>query len=348
VSRLWAILGALVLTGCQSADRLNGGGSSFVYPLMLKWSRSYAAETGVQVDYQSAGSGNGIQQMTVGTIDFGCTDAPMTTEQRDKARSLNGEVVHIPLAMGGVVPVYNLPGLPAGKRLRFSGPVLAGIFLGKITRWNDPQLQELNPDVALPDQQILVISRSDPGGTTAIFADYIAKVDKELWKEKQMGQPGTSIRWPIGEAQKGNEGVSGLVGRVPGSIGYVELKYALDVGLHYGEVRNRSGAFVLASPESVQAAAAAALTTIPKDFCFSLTDPPGAESYPISGTVWAVFYRQLEEQRANDLARFLLWAVDADHGQKQARNLGYAPLPPNLVDAIRLELKTMTPKKAVP
>jgi phosphate transport system substrate-binding protein len=342
------LIGLALLAGCQRADRLNGGGSSFVYPVMLKWSRVYAAETGIQIDYQSAGSGNGIQQMTVGTIDFGCTDAPMTTEQRDKAKSTSGEVVHIPLVMGGVVPVYNLPDLPKDKRLRFSGPVLAGIFLGTIQKWNHPDLQALNPDIPMPDEKILVISRSDPSGTTAIFADYISKIEKKLWDDKEMGKPGTSTRWPAGEAQKGNEGVSGLVRRVPGSMGYVELKYALDVGLDYGEVRNQAGQFVLATPDTVQAAAAAALKTIPKDLCFSLTNAPGNESYPIAGMVWAVFYRQMEATHVKDLTNFLRWATDPERGQKYGVKLGYAPLPTQLVEAVRIELNSVSPMRSTP
>lgn len=327
----------LILAGCgPRADRVNGGGSSFVYPVLLKWSRVYAAERGIQIDYQSTGSGNGIQQMTVGTIDFGCSDAPMNSEQTTKAEALGGPVLHIPLVMGGVVPVYNLPGLPADAVVRFDGPTLGGIFLGSITQWNHPDLVALNPDLKLPDQRILVVGRSDPSGTTAIFADYIAKVYPDRWKEKEMGKPGTAIRWPAGEGQKGNEGVAGLVARVPGAIGYVELKFAVDVGLPYGAVRNRAGAFVRASPESVRQAAAAMLTKIPDNLCFSLTDPPGAESYPISGTVWAVMYRKLPADRRDILVPFLRWAVG--DGAAHAERLGYAALPSGLADRVRAEL----------
>lgn len=327
--------------GCQPAERVNGGGSSFVYPLMLKWTRVYAQETGTQIDYQSSGSGNGILQMTMQTIDFGCTDAPMTAEQRKKAEAINGAVIHIPLAMGGVVPVYNLPGLPEGKRLRFSGPVLADIFLGNITRWDDPALAALNPGVPLPARDILVISRSDPSGTTAVLADFLYKVRKDGWEAKNLGKPGTATRFPAGEAQRGNEGIAGLVRRVPGSFGYVELKYALDIGLEYGAVKNRSGQFVAASPESIRAAADS-LAAIPEDLCFSLTDPPGANAYPISGTVWAVFYRGQSSARRETLSRFLRWATDPAGGQPYATELGYAPLPQALGTRVRESLAAVT------
>ncbi|MBX7102461.1 MAG: phosphate ABC transporter substrate-binding protein PstS [Gemmataceae bacterium] len=309
---------------------------------MLKWSRAYAADRTVQVDYQSTGSGNGIQQVTVGTIDFGCTDAPLNAEQRAKAKSIHGDVIHIPMVMGGVVPVYNLPGLPDAAGIRFDSETLGGIFLGTIERWNDPALKALNPGANLPDQRILVVTRSDPSGTTAIFADYVSKVCPKLWTDKSMGKPGTAVRWPTGEAQKGNEGVAGLIARVPGSIGYVELKYAEDVGLAFGSVRNKSGAFVKASPKSVQAAAAAALVKIPDDMCFSLTNPPGADSYPISGTVWAVFYRDLPDDRRRMLTPFLRWAIGP--GQEHALKLGYAPLPQALVARVAAELDSLEGK----
>jgi phosphate ABC transporter phosphate-binding protein len=324
------------LAGCAREERLNGGGSSFVYPVMLDWTRAYERDRHVQVDYQSTGSGNGVQQMTVRTIDFGCTDAPMTAEQRRKAEELAGPVVHVPLVMGGVVPVYNVPGVDPGRRLRFSGPVLADIFLGDVTSWDDPALRELNPDIELPATKILVVARSDPSGSTAIFADYLKKVSREKWERRQM-PTGTSVSWPVGEAQKGNEGVAGLVRRVPGAIGYVELKYAKDVGLEYGSVRNRAGAFVTASPASVKAAAAA-LETIPEDLCFSLTDAAGSASYPISGTTWAVLYQNQPPGRGGPLVEFLRWATDPSGGQKLAERLEYAPLPERLIGPVRKKL----------
>lgn len=335
------LVGLLALCGCEHRVRLNGGGSSFVYPVFLKWSRDYAALTGVQVDYQSTGSGNGVQQMLVHTTQFGCTDAPLTPSQRQKGESIDGEVVQVPVTMGGVVPIYHLPSLPAGTRLRFDGPTLARIFLGEIQSWNDPALAALNPQVALPADAILVVSRADPSGTTAIFADYIAKVAPALWEDKDMGPAGTAVRWPAGEAQKGNEGVAGLVRRVPGSIGYVELKYAEDVGIDFGDVKNQSGRFVRASPESVQAAAAAVLTAVPDDFAFSLTDAPGADSYPISGTVWCVFYRRQPPAVAGPLTEFLRWAVHPAKGQPTARALGYAPLPAALSAAVDARLASI-------
>ncbi|MFL5331110.1 MAG: phosphate ABC transporter substrate-binding protein PstS [Gemmataceae bacterium] len=335
------VLCCLFVGGCQPAERLNGGGSSFIYPAMLKWSRVYAAERGIQIDYQSTGSGNGIQQMTVQTLNFGCTDAPMNKDQLGVAEGRGGAVVHLPLVMGGVVPVYNLPNLPPDTILNFSGQVLAGIFLGDIKSWDDPKIAELNPGVKLPQQRILVVSRSDPSGTTAIFADYVSKVAPEPWKAKDMGKPGTAVRWPAGEAQKGNEGVAGLVTRVPGSLGYVELKYALDLNLEYGAIRNRAGKFLRASPESVQKAAAAALTKIPENLCFSLTDAPGEESYPIAGTTWAVFYAKQRPVVADPMLEFFRWAIDPSGGQHYARELGYAPLPENLIAATRARLDSL-------
>jgi phosphate transport system substrate-binding protein len=313
---------------------LDGGGATFIEPLMLKWQRVYETETGVQVDYTGTGSGNGIQQMTRGAIAFGCTDAPMNAEQIEKARQLHGEVLHIPLAMGGVVPIYRLPDVPDDRPLRFTGPVLADIFLGDITRWDDPALRELNPGVPLPPLPIKVVSRSDPSGTTAIFADYLARMRPEKWKERQMGQ-GTSASFTVGIRQKGNPGVAGEVSRLDGAIGYVELTFAKHMKdrVTFGAVKNQAGRFVLASSESVTAAAAA-LDTIPDDLTFSLVDAPGESSYPISGTNWAVFYRRQPAARGQVLVDFLRWVTAKDQGQKYATPLGYAPLPDRVIERI--------------
>jgi len=335
-------LGLSLIAGCAGGDRLNGGGSSFVYPIMLKWSRVYAAERGVEVDYQSTGSGNGVLQMTVGTIDFGATDFPLTAEQNRKANDLGGPIVHIPLVLGAVVPVYNLPGLGSGARLQFSGAVLSGIYLGTVTHWNDPQLQAINPGIPLPNQEILVVSRSDPSGTTAVFADYLSRVSGPLWAERKMGSAGTSTRWPVGESQKGNEGVAGLVRRVPGSIGYVELKYARDVGLDFGAVRNADGEFVVASPATVKAAATRRRSVADGDaLTFSLTNVPGADSYPISGAVWAVYYERLTARRLNELTEFFLWATDPAGGQRFAEMFEYASLPDDLVQSARARMRAV-------
>jgi phosphate transport system substrate-binding protein len=318
---------SVIAPGASSGggERLNGAGSSLVYPIMTKWTSVYDKEKGVKVNYQSIGSGGGIQQMIAKTLDFGCSDAPMNDEQLAKAREQGGDVVHVPLVIGGVVPAYNVSGL--GQPLRFTGPVLADIFLGKIKRWNDSALQALNPGVALPDKEILVVHRSDGSGTTYIFADYLAKVSPE-WKGK-VGVS-TSLNWPCGVGQKGNEGVAGHVARADGSIGYIELIYARQNSIPFGAVQNREGEFVQASLESTAAAADAALTTIPDDLRFSLTDPPGKASYPISGAVWAVAYKQQAAEKRQLLVQFLSWVTHA--GQQYAEALSYARLPKGLVE----------------
>src|SRR4051794_5100817 len=330
----------VALAGCGRADapRLDGGGATFIEPLMLKWQRVYERETGVQVDYTGTGSGNGVQQMTCRAILFGCTDAPMSAEQRAAALATYGDVVHIPLAMGGVVPIYRLDGVPEDWPLRFSGPLLADIFLGDVTRWNDPALVELNPGVALPDLPIRVVSRSDPSGTTAILAEYLAKMRPGKWAAKNMGT-GTSVSFAAGIRQKGNPGVAGEVGRLDGAVGYVELTFAAHMRdrVAFGAVRNRAGHFVVASPGSVTAAAAS-LAEVPADLCFSIVDAAGPDAYPISGTDWAVFYRRLPADRGPPLVAFLRWATAKDHGQQSAAPLGYAPLPDRVIDRIAATL----------
>ena len=337
------LLFATFAAGCARSDvpRLDGGGATFIEPLMLKWQRVYEREAGVQVDYTGTGSGNGVQQMTHGAILFGCTDVPMTGEQKAKAKDTRGEVVHIPLAMGGVVPIYRLSGVPADRPLRLSGPVLADIFLGVITRWNDQALAELNPGVNLPNLAIKVVSRSDPSGTTAVFAEFLAKMRPEAWTARNMGS-GMGVSFAVGVRQKGNPGVAGEVGRLDGAIGYVELAFAQHVTdqVEIAAVRNRAGRFVVASPESVTAAAAA-LEEIPADLCFSIVDSPGPDAYPISGTDWAVFYRRLPDDRGRRLVSFLRWVTAKDGGQQHVAPLGYAPLPDRVIERIVDRLGTV-------
>jgi phosphate transport system substrate-binding protein len=304
--------------------RLNAGGSTFIYPVMSKWMHEYDTAKHVQVNYQSVGSGGGIQQMTVKTFDFGCTDGAMNDEQLKRASETGGAVAHIPLVMGAVVPTYNLPSVK--EELRFSGPVLAGIFLGKITKWNDPALQALNPGVKLPDEEIAVMHRSDGSGTTYIWVDYLAKVSPD-WKSK-VGV-GTSVNWPAGEGQKGNEGVAGEVQRTEGAIGYIEFIYAMQNKMQFGAVQNKEGVFVKATPESVTAAANSALATIPDDLRYSITDAPGKDSYPISGTSWAVIYVNEPAGKGQEVVDFLRWVIH--DGQKYADALHYAKLPQGLV-----------------
>ena len=315
--------------------RLSGTGASFIFPMMSKWASEYEKAKGVKVNYQSTGSGAGIQQMTAQTVDFGCSDGPMSDEQLKKAKQVKGEVVHIPLAMGGVVPAYNLPDVK--EPLKFSGPVLADIYLGNITKWNDPAIQKLNPGVSLPDMDILVVHRSDGSGTTYIFADYLSKISSK-WKDK-VGV-GTSVEWPTGTGAKGNEGVAGLVKRSPGSIGYVELIYALSNNIKYGSVKNKEGEYISASLASVTAAANASLKNIREDLRYSITDAPGKDSYPIAGTSWAVCYVDNPGAKGKEVRDFFHWCTH--DGQQFCEALHYSKLPKGLVERLEKRLALIT------
>ncbi|HEX7072295.1 MAG TPA: phosphate ABC transporter substrate-binding protein PstS, partial [Rhodothermales bacterium] len=268
------------------------------------------------------GSGGGIRQLTNETVFFGATDGPMTDRQLQAAP---GPILHLPTVLGAVVPIYNIPGVTA--ELKFTGPVLAGIFLGTITAWNDPQIAKLNPGVALPGNPIVVVHRSDGSGTTYIWADYLAKVSPE-WKQR-VGV-NTSVKWPTGVGGKGNEGVAGLVRQTPNAIGYVELIYAAQNRIAYGTVQNAAGRFVKASLESVTSAAAAAAANMPRDFRVSITNPPGDTAYPIASFTWILLYENpADKVRARAMVAFMRWALT--DGQKHAARLGYAPLPENVV-----------------
>lgn len=330
------VLLQLVLVCASHAEgpRINAGGSSFVFPLMSKWTSEYGKKTGAKINYQSIGSGAGVQQMLVKTLDFGCTDAPMNEEQLTKAKSLGGDVLHIPLIMGAVVPVYHLEGVEAS--LRFSGAALADIFLGKIKKWNDPVLSALNPGVDLPDTEITVVHRSDGSGTSFVFTEFLSKVSAE-WKTK-VGTA-TAVNWPTGIGQKGNEGVAGQVGRTDGAIGYVELIYALQNEMTYGAVQNQAGEFVKGSLESVTAAAQGALKDLPEDLRYSITNAPGKESYPIAGTTWAVFYKNDSKERVQAISAFLRWATT--EGQALGTALDYARLPQGVVDNLTRKLDSL-------
>jgi phosphate ABC transporter phosphate-binding protein len=320
-------------SGAGSNIRLNGGGSSFVNPMMQEWAGLYERERGVRVNYQSIGSGAGIQKMTSQEFHFGCTDAPMNDEQLAKASAQGGEVIHVPLLMGAVVPAYNLQEVQ--KPLRFSGPVLADIYLGKIKKWNDAALAAVNPGVALPDRDIAVAYRAETSGTTYIWVDFLAKVSPE-WKEK-VGVA-TSVRWPAGAGQRNSEGVSGYIERTPGSIGYIELVYALGKkDVQYGSVQNKEGEFVLGSLESVTAAAKNALKDIPPDLRYSLTNAGGKDSYPISGTTWAVLYVNQPAGTGPAVVDFLRWIISSA-GQEKTAELKYARLPPELSERIEKKL----------
>jgi phosphate transport system substrate-binding protein len=321
--------------GGGGVDRLNAGGASFIFPMMTKWTSEYKKKTGIEVNYTSTGSGTGISQMIAKVYDFGCSDAPLNDQQLAKAKAEGGEVVHIPLAMGAVVPTYNLEGVE--KPVRFTGEVLAEIFLGKITKWNDKKLQELQEGgVNLPDMDIAVVHRSDGSGTTYIFADYLAKCSPE-WK--QTVGVNTSLKWPVGVGQKENAGVAGHVKRTPGAIGYNELIYALQNKIKYGPVKNKEGNYILGDLESVTAAADASLKSIRDDLRYSLTDAPGAKSYPIAGTNWAVLYVNQPADKAKAIKDFLHWVTH--EGQELCPALHYAPLPQSLIQRLEKKLATV-------
>jgi phosphate transport system substrate-binding protein len=325
---------ALIGVGAAYAALLvNGAGATFPYPLYSKWfDEFHKRNADVQINYQSIGSGGGIRQVLEGTVDFGATDGPMTDEQLAQAKV---PIHHLPTVLGAVVPTFNLDGV---ERLHFTPEVLSGIFLGKITHWNDPLLAKENAGAKLPAAPIVPVHRSDGSGTTYVFTDYLAKVSPE-WA-KSVGK-GTSVNWPVGLGGKGNEGVSGLVKQTPNAIGYVELIYAVQNKLPYGDVRNRAGKFVAASLESVSAAAAAAAASMPADFRVSITDPAGADAYPIASFTWLLVPARIADaNKGRALKQFLEWML-AD-GQALAPPLNYAPLPAAVVELERKTLKDIT------
>lgn len=318
------------LDGTGKIVKLNGAGSTFVFPIMSKWTALYDdVESKVRVNYQSIGSGGGIRQVIAGTVDFGATDGPMTQEQLDEAKK---PVVHIPIVMGAVVPIYNLK---VKKQLQFSGDVLANIFLGKIKKWNDPRLKKINPGVNLPNKEIVVVHRADGSGTTYIWVDYLSKVSRQ-W-QKRVGVS-TSVNWPVGLGGKGNEGVAGQVKQLPGSLGYTELTYALQTKMAFGKVRNVAGKFVEASPASVSEAGAGDVDSLPDDLRVSITNAPGNSAYPISGFVWLIAYvDQTNERDGQALANFAWWILG--QGQKAAEPLDYAPLPDEVIGLAQDKVK---------
>jgi phosphate transport system substrate-binding protein len=308
--------------------QINGAGATFPYPIYSKWFSEYnKLHPNVQINYQSIGSGGGIRQLSNETVFFGASDGPMTNEQILAAPSM---ILHFPTVLGGVVPVYNIPN--AGE-VRFTGKLLADIFMGKVTKWNDAAITSLNPGVNFPGTDITVVHRSDGSGTSYIFADYLAKVSPD-WK-KSVGVA-TSVNWPTGVGGKGNEGVAGLVKQTPGAIGYVELIYALQNKIAYGSVQNLAGQFVRASAVTVtNAAAAASGKAMPPDFRVSITNAPGQNVYPISSFTWLLFYQNAKDKtRARAMVEFMKWALI--DGQRFAPELGYAPLPEGVV-ALEME-----------
>ncbi len=328
---LVAVVFLMLAMSVAQAQKLTGAGATFPYPIYSKWFSEYsAAHPGVQINYQSIGSGGGIRQVTSGLVDFGASDGPMTNEQLAASKI---KLIHIPTVLGAVVPVFNIPGV---HDLRFSSEVLADIYLGKINDWADPRIVKDNPGVRLPNQKIIVVHRSDGSGTSYIFTDYLSKVSKE-WA----GGPGkgTSPSWPVGVGGKGNEGVAGLVRQLPGAIGYVELIYALQNKISYGEVKNPAGNWVRASIEGVTAAAAS-VKQMPADYRVSITNAPGAQSYPISSFTWLLVpVRSADPAKGRVLKDMLSWIVKS--GEGQAAGLSYAPLPSNVVEKVIKTIYTL-------
>jgi phosphate transport system substrate-binding protein len=324
----------LLPLGVFGQTTLNGAGATFPYPIYSKWFSEYhKLHSDVQINYQSIGSGGGIRQVTEATVEFGASDMPMTDEQLKEAEGkLKTKVLNIPTVLGAVVPVYNIPGV--GGEIKFTPEVLAGIFLGHITNWNDKAIAAANPDVKLPSQDIVVVHRSDGSGTTFIFTDYLSKVSSD-WKN-QVGS-GTSVKWPKGLGGKGNEGVAGSIRQLAGSVGYVELIYAVQNKIPYGSVKNAAGNFVKASLEGVTAAAASA-PKMPADFRVSITNAPGKDAYPISSFTWLLIPAQSKDPaKGKILSDFLSWMVG--DGQTMTSALSYAPLPENVAAKVKEAIK---------
>jgi phosphate transport system substrate-binding protein len=309
---------------------VNGAGATFPNPMYQKWFSEYhKTHPDIQFNYQSIGSGGGIRQVLAQTVDFGASDGPMTDEQLSQAKV---KILHIPTVMGAVVPAYNVPGV--STELKFTPDALAGIFLGKITTWNDPAIAKANPGVNLPNQPIIVVHRSDGSGTTYIFTDYLSKVSSE-WANGP--GKGTSVKWPVGLGGKGNEGVAGMIRQMQGGIGYIELIYAVQNKIDYGLVKNAAGTFVKASLESVTAAAAS-VKSMPADFRVSITNAPGKDAYPVSSFTWLLIPEKSKEAaKGKILADFLNWMVD--DGQKMTAELTYAPLPGSVAEKVKGAIK---------
>ena len=334
IRRIAVLLCLALALPALAQTTLNGAGATFPYPIYSKWFSEYHnLHPDIQFNYQSIGSGGGIRQVIAGTVDFGASDGPMTDQQLAEAqKALGTRVLHMPTVLGAVVPAYNIPGLSA--ELKLTSDALAGIFLGKITKWNDKAIASVNPEVKLPDLDIVVIHRSDGSGTTYIFTDYLSKVSSD-W-QSQVGK-GTSVKWPIGLGGKGNEGVAGMIRQMQGGIGYVELIYAVQNKIPYGSVKNAAGNFLKASLESVTAAAAS-VTNMPADFRVSITNAPGKDAYPISSFTWLLISEKAKDpNKGKILADFLNWMVE--DGQKMTAQLSYAPLPENVVQKEKAAIK---------
>jgi phosphate transport system substrate-binding protein len=320
---LWFALLAMLAATPAWAQNINAAGATFPYPIYSKWFDEYhKLHPNVQINYQSIGSGGGIRQLLDKTVDFGASDGPMSDDQLKQA---GFKVLHFPTVLGGAVPSYNLPGVTG--ELKFTPEALAGIFLGKVTKWNDPAIAGVNAGIKLPAEDIVVVHRSDGSGTTYIWTDYLSKVSDE-WRSK-VGKD-TSVNWPVGLGGKGNEGVAGLVKQTPYSIGYVELIYAVQNNISYGSVKNASGDFVKASLAGVSAAAAGAATSMPDDFRVSITNAPGKAAYPISSFTWLLIPAQIQDAAKKAAIKdFLGWMMTS--GQQLCEGLAYAKLPKEVV-----------------
>ena len=325
---LMAVLVAGGLVWAQSGLLINGAGATFPYPIYSKWFDVYHQKNGnLQFNYQSVGSGAGIKQVTEGTVDFGATDGPMNDDQLKAYQDKHGSgILHFPTVLGAVVPTYNLSGVSAS--LNFTPEALAGIFLGKITKWNDPAIAGANNGVSLPANDIIVVHRSDGSGTTYVWTDYLCKISDE-WKSKV--NKATSVNWPVRLGGKGNEGVTGLIKQTPNSIGYVELIYAAQNNIPYGTVKNASGSFVKADLASVSTAAAGASKDMPDDFRVSITNAPGKTAYPISSFTWLLIPEKIQDGAKRDAIKgFLAWMLG--DGQGYAEQLSYAKLPKEVIE----------------
>lgn len=318
------LLSAFCLSTAAHAVDVTGAGSSFVFPVLSKWSQGFSEKTGNRINYQSIGSGGGIAQIKAGTVDFGATDAPMSTDDLQK-----GGLGQFPTIIGGIVPVINVDGIEPGK-LKLDGPTMAKIFMGEIKTWNDPAIAALNPGLKLPEGAITVVRRSDGSGTSYNFTNYLAKVSPE-WKEKF--NFGTTVNWPVGVGGKGNEGIAAYVKQIKGSIGYVEYAYALTNKMSHVQLKNAAGNFVQPDAKSFQAAAATADWKSAKDFNLLMTNAPGADAWPITATTWIVMYKEPKnEERSKVAFDFFKWSLE--HGQKDAAALDYVPVPDTLVKQI--------------
>jgi phosphate transport system substrate-binding protein len=327
---VFALLLLVLPTAAQT--KLNGAGATFPYPIYSKWFNQYHQEhPEIEINYQSIGSGGGIRQVTAGTVDFGASDGPMSDQQLADAKK---KIIHLPTVLGAVVPAYNIPGFKG--ELKFTPEVIAGIYLGKITTWNDPAIAKANPGVSLPGQSIIVVHRSDGSGTTYIFTDYLSKVSNE-WRDS-VGKS-TSVKWPTGLGAKGNEGVAGMVRQMDGAFGYVELIYAVQNNITFGSVKNAAGVFVKASLDSTTAAAAS-MKSMPADFRVSITNAPGKDAYPIASFTWLLVPADWKDKtKEKVIVDFLSWMLEK--GQTMTADLNYAPLPDSVKQREREAIKTI-------